>query len=172
MARKRREAPDDILGVMNTARRVQSPQSPSKRITSPSVTTRPRVSDSLSAQKERGHCPSPTRDCARTRPFTGESSYGSNVVLSKIQTEMRHVATVCSSEPRINDENVMRSGCRVVSTATGTHKFLVHTDVTSDKRFLRCAARAIGACSFVPLTYLLVTSFQVVLPHLLFTRIA
>lgn len=172
MAKKRREAVDAILGVMNTARRVQRPQSPSKRITSPSLTTRPHTSDSLSAQKERGHCPSPIRDCARSRPFTEESSDGSNVVLAKIQTEMRHVATVCSSEPPIDDENVMRSGCGVVSTAAGTHKFLVHAYVTSDQCFLRCAARAIGDCSVGSATILFITSFQVFLSDLFFTRIA
>jgi hypothetical protein len=159
IAKKRREAVGAILGVMNTASRVHSPQSPSKRITSSPLTTRPRPSDSLSAQKERGRCPSPARDCARPRPFTEESSYGSNVVLPKIQTEMRHMATVRTSKPRINDENVMRSSGRVVSTAACTNEFLVHSYVTSNKGFLRRAARTLSNESIASLASLSVALF-------------
>jgi len=47
------------------------------------------------------------------------------------------MTAVRSSEPGINDENVMRSSGRVVRTAARTNEFLVHSYVTSNKGFLR-----------------------------------
>lgn len=137
MDTKRNEAPGFIRGFMKTAKRVHNPQSPSKRMISPSLILRPNASDSLSAQKERGLCPPPIRDNARSRPFTEELSYGTDIVLTQIQSEVRQMTLMLTSEIRDDDKNVMRPSCLVVSAATGTYEFLVHQSVTSIEGFLR-----------------------------------
>ena len=69
------------------------------------------------------------------------------------------MATVRTSKPRINDENVMRSSGRVVSTAACTNELLVHSYITSNKGFLRQAARTLSNESIASLASLSIALF-------------